>query len=159
MYVDKLLNKGIGREWGICGIGVLPGVQRMRDALAGQDYLYTLILEHPDGTRQPRVIGSIVDFRYAPDDPQAVIGLLADPAIRIISLTITEGGYQSSAESDDRCTVFGLVTAALDQRRKRNLPSPTIVSCDNIAANGEVARRAFTSHAERFDRELAQWMR
>lgn len=154
MYLDKLLSAGLARDWGICGVGVLPGDRRMRDALRSQDYLYTLILEHPDGTRQPRVIGSIVDFRYAPDDPEAVIELLADPAIRIISLTITEGGYHPPLSD-----VYPLVTEALDRRRNRNLPSPTIVSCDNIAENGEVARRAFTSYAESSNPALAQWMR
>jgi mannitol 2-dehydrogenase len=154
MYLDNLLSQGLARDWGICGVGVLPGDQRMRDALRGQDYLYTLILEHPDGTRQPRVIGSIVDFCYAPDDPEAVIELLADPAIRIISLTITEGGYTQPLS-----TVFGLVAEALNRRRERDLPSPTIVSCDNIVENGEVARRAFTSYAELSNPALAQWMR
>ncbi len=153
-YLDDLLNQGLARDWGICGVGVLPGDRRMRDALRGQDHLYTLVLEHPDGTRQPRVIGSIVDFRYAPDDPEAVTELLAAPATRIISLTITEGGY-SPPLSD----VFGLVTEALNRRRQRGLPSPTIVSCDNIVENGEVARRAFTSYAGQSNPALAQWMR
>jgi mannitol 2-dehydrogenase len=154
MYLDELLNAGLARDWGICGVGVLPGDRRMRDALRSQDYLYTLILEHPDGTREPRVIGSIVDFRYAPDDPDAVIELLAAPATRIISLTITEGGYNPPLSA-----VYGLVTEALNRRRERDLPSPTIVSCDNIVENGEVARRAFTSYAELSNPELAQWMR
>ena len=153
-YVDRLLNDGLARDWGICGVGVLPGDRRMRDALRGQDYLYTLILEHPDGTRQPRVIGSIVDFRYAPDDPEAVIELLADPAVRIFSLTITEGGY-----SPPLSAVFGLVAEALNRRRERSLASPTIVSCDNIVENGNVARRAFTSYAEESNPVLAQWIR
>ncbi|MCW2655172.1 MAG: mannitol 2-dehydrogenase [Mycobacterium sp.] len=176
MYIDKLLNEGLAQDWGICGVGVLPGDQRMRDALRSQDCLYTLVLEHPDGTREPRVIGSIVDFGYAPDDPEAVIELLADPATRIISLTVTEGGYNirdDNGEFDadnaavardlagDRppATVFGLVAAGLNRRRERGLSSPTIVSCDNIVENGEVARRAFTSYAELSDPELAQWMR
>src|SRR5690348_7335206 len=72
MYIDRLLGDGLARDFGICGIGVLPADRRMRDALRDQDNLYTLILEHPDGTRQPRVIGSIVDYRYAPDDPDSV---------------------------------------------------------------------------------------
>src|SRR5882757_7916140 len=127
MYLDKLLNEGLARDWGICGVGVLPADRRMRDALRGQDYLYTLILEHPDGTREPRVIGSIVDFRYAPEDPEAVIELLAAPTTRIISLTITEGGYNPPLSD-----VYGLVIEALNRRRERDLPSPTIVSCDNI---------------------------
>ena len=154
MYVDRLLNQGLARDWGICGVGVLPADQRMRDALRSQDNLYTLILEHPDGTREPRVIGSIVDFRYAPDDPEAVIELLSGPAIRIISLTITEGGYNQPLSA-----VFPLVTRALNRRRERGMASPTIVSCDNIVENGEVARRAFTSYAELSNPELAQWMR
>lgn len=123
MYIDRLLNAGLARDWGICGVGVLPGDQQMRDALRDQDHLYTLTLEHPDGTREPRVIGSIVDFRYAPEDPDAVIELLAAPATRIISLTITEGGYQPPLSA-----VFGLVTEACDRRRARGLPSPTVVS-------------------------------
>ncbi|SON59289.1 Polyol:NADP oxidoreductase [Mycobacterium simulans] len=153
-YLDELLNRGVARDWGICGVGVLPGDRRMRDVLRSQDYLYTLVLQHPDGTRQPRVIGSIVDFRYAPDDPEAVVDLLADPATRIISLTITEGGYNQPLSA-----VFDLVTAALNRRRERGLPSPTIVSCDNIVANGEVARDAFTSYAAASNPALAQWMR
>lgn len=153
MYLDRLLADGLAVDWGICGVGVLPDDRRMRDVLRAQDYLYTLILEHPDGTRQPRVIGSIVDFRYAPDDPERVVELLATPATRIISLTITEGGYHPPLSD-----VFPLVTEALNRRRERGLPSPTIVSCDNIAENGRVARRAFTSCAERLDPALAQWM-
>src|SRR5262249_46321748 len=148
------LNQGLAHDWGICGVGVLPGDERMRDALRSQDYLYTLILEHPDGTREPRVIGSIVDFRYAPDDPEAVIELLAAPTTRILSLTSTEGGYNSPLSA-----VYRLVAEALNRRRERDLPSPTIVSCDNIVENGEVARRAFTSYAELSNPELAQWMR
>ncbi|OBH86017.1 mannitol dehydrogenase family protein [Mycobacterium sp. E2989] len=153
MYLDRLHNDGLAQDWGICGVGVLPGDRRMRDALRAQDYLYTLILEHPDGTRQPRVIGSIVDFLYAPEDPEAVIERLAAPATRIVSLTITEGGYQPPLSD-----VFPLVAEGLNRRRERGLPSPTIVSCDNIAENGDVARRAFTSHAEQLNPELAQWM-
>jgi hypothetical protein len=176
MYVDRLLNEGLANDWGICGVGVLPGDKRMRDALMGQDGLYTLIIEHPDGTREPHVIGSIVDFRYAPDDPEAVIKLLADPNIRIISLTVTEGGYNirdDDGEFDTEnpgvrhdleareapVTVFGLVTAAMARRRDRDVPAPTIVSCDNIVENGNVARRAFISYAELSDPLLAQWMR
>jgi mannitol 2-dehydrogenase len=175
MYVDRLLNKGLANDWGICGVGVMPGDKRMRDALVGQDGLYTLVIEHPDGTREPHVIGSIVDFRYAPDDPDAVIELIADPATRIISLTVTEGGY--NIRDDDGAfdtdnpdvrhdldggeapvTVFGLVAAGMARRRDRGVPSPTIVSCDNIVENGNVARRAFISYTELSDPALARWM-
>ena len=63
MYVDTLMNRGVAMDWGICGIGVQPSNSAMRDALAAQDGLYTLVLRHSDGTWEPRVIGSIVEDR------------------------------------------------------------------------------------------------
>jgi mannitol 2-dehydrogenase len=157
MYVDRLMANGLAAEWGICGVGVLPGDRRMADVLAAQDGLYTLLVENPDGSRDARVIGSIVDYRYAPDDPEAVIELLAAAATRIVSLTITEGGYNIDNLGDD-VHVFGLVAEALSRRRDRGIASPTIVSCDNIEGNGEVARHAFTTYAERVYPGLGEWM-
>jgi mannitol 2-dehydrogenase len=131
----------------------------MRDALTAQDGLYTLILQNPDGTQEPRVIGSIVDYRYAPDDPDAVIELLAAPSTRIVSMTITEGGYNIDATPvEGAVSVFGLVAEALNRRRERGVASPTIVSCDNIEGNGDVARAAFTTYAERVHPGLADWI-
>lgn len=158
MYVDRLLENGLASDWGICGVGVLPGDRRMADALGGQDGLYTLLLENPDGTRDARVIGSIVDYRFAPDDPEAVVELLAAPSTRIISLTITEGGYEVDKVDPSTVNVFGLVTEALGRRRDRGVTSPTIVSCDNIEGNGDVARAAFTSYADRTHPGLSEWI-
>ena len=150
MYIDRLLEKGLAQDWGICGVGVMPVDRRMREVLDAQNGLYTLILENPDGSRDARVIGSIVDYRYAPDDPESVIELLAAPTTRIISLTITEGGYNiDDPIAADRVNVFGLVAEALARRRDRGIASPTIVSCDNIEGNGDIARHAFTTYAER----------
>jgi len=157
MYVDRLLELGHAKEWGICGVGVLPGDRKMAKVMADQDCLYTLIAMNPDGSRDARVIGSIVDYRYAPDDPEGVIELIAAPTTRIVSLTITEGGYFIDEAGPD--SVFGLVTAALARRKERGLPSPTIVSCDNIEGNGDVARQAFTAYAETKQPELAEWMK
>jgi mannitol 2-dehydrogenase len=153
MYIDQLLQRGLAREWGICGVGVMPADRRMRDVLHAQDGLYTLILENPRGKRDVRVIGSILDYRYAPDDPGAVIELLAAPSTRIISMTITEGGYHNPDGP-----AFGLIAEALARRRGRGIASPTIVSCDNIESNGEVARRAVLAHAERRHPGLAEWV-
>ena len=163
MYIDRLLEMGLAKAWGIGGVGVLPADRRMADVMAAQDGLYTLLLENPDGTRDARVIGSIVDYRYAPDDPEAVIELLAAPSTRIISLTITEGGYNIDnlggiAGSSDGVNVFGLVAEALARRRERGITSPTIVSCDNIEGNGEVARHAFTTYADRMHPGLGEWI-
>ncbi|MGX9787948.1 mannitol dehydrogenase family protein [Mycobacterium sp. MMS18-G62] len=158
MYVDRLLEMGLAKDWGICGVGVLPADRRMADVMAAQDGLYTLLLQNPDGTRDARVIGSIVDYRYAPDDPEAVIELLAAPTTRIISLTITEGGYNIDNLGGNDVNVFGLVAEALARRRDRGIASPTIVSCDNIEGNGEVARHAFTTYADRVHPGLGEWM-
>ncbi len=151
VYLDRLLEQGLARDWGICGVGVLPADRRMRDVLAAQDGLYTLVVEHNDGSREARVIGSIVDYCYAPDDPEAVIERLAAPTTRIVSMTITEGGYHPGGP------VFPLIAQALARRRDRGIASPTIVSCDNIDANGGVARRAVLAAAQDCD-GLAQWI-
>jgi mannitol 2-dehydrogenase len=153
MYIDRLLQRGMAREWGICGIGVMPGDWTMRDVLRDQGGLYTLILENPDGTRDAHMIGSIIDYRYAPDDPEPALEVLAAATTRIISLTITEGGYR-----DPDGPAFALITEALARRRRRGIAAPTIVSCDNIESNGEIARRAVLANAERRDPGLADWV-
>ncbi|WP_410574285.1 mannitol dehydrogenase family protein [Amycolatopsis sp. cmx-4-61] len=157
-YLDRLMNRGQALDWGICGVGLLPADHRMRDVLAAQDGLYTLVVKHPDGTREPRIIGSLVEYHYAPDDPEAVVGKLADPSTRIVSLTITEGGYTFDAADLAHCTVFGLVTEALVRRRSRGVPPFTVMSCDNIPGNGAVARDAFSAFAALRDPELGEWV-
>jgi mannitol 2-dehydrogenase len=156
MYVDRLLETGTANGWGICGVGVLPADRRMADVMDSQDGLYTLMAEHPDGHPDARVIGSIVDYRFAPDDREGVVELMAAPTTHIVSLTITEGGYDIEGVGPD--SVFGLVADALARRRDHGLPSFTIVSCDNIEGNGDVAQQAFTAHAERTHPGLADWM-
>ena len=153
MYIDRLLQAGLAREWGICGVGVMPADWTIRDVLNDQDGLYTLILENPDGSRDAQVIGSIIDYRYAPDDPESALEVLAAPSTRIISLTITEGGYR-----DPDGPAFALIVEALDRRRRRGIAAPTIVSCDNIENNGEIAGRAVLANAESRDPELAEWV-
>lgn len=152
-YINLLLQQGLAHEWGICGVGVMPADWTMRDVLNDQDGLYTLVLENPDGSRDAHVIGSIVDYHYAPDDPEPALAVLAAPTTRIISLTITEGGYR-----DPDGPAFALIVEALDRRRRREIAAPTIVSCDNIENNGQIARRAVLAHAESRDTALAQWI-
>jgi mannitol 2-dehydrogenase len=175
MYLDTLLNAGAAMDWGICGIGLQPPDAGMRDALAAQDGLYTLVLRHGDGSWDARVIGSIVEYLLAADDPEAAIEKLAAPATRIVSLTITEGGYNLDAVTGEfnpadpavradlqpgavPRTVFGLVTEALARRRQRGIPAFTVLSCDNIPGNGHVSRRVFTTFARLRDPDLAGWI-
>ncbi|WP_033325867.1 mannitol dehydrogenase family protein [Promicromonospora sukumoe] len=175
LAVDELLRRGEARDWGICGVGLLPGDAAMRDALLPQDGLYTLVTKHADGDLDARVVGSIVEYLFAPDDPEAVLERMAHPDTRIVSLTITEGGYNfnqvtgafdASAPdvvADARpgavpATVFGYVVEALARRRARGLPPFTVMSCDNVQGNGEMARAVFAAFAGLRDPELGRWV-
>jgi mannitol 2-dehydrogenase len=176
MYLDRLMEQGLALDWGICGVGVMASDARMRDVMTRQDCLYTLVVKDPDGGWQPRVVGSIVEYLYAPDDPDAVIEKMADPGTRIVSLTVTEGGYNFSpvtGEFDAQnpavqadlqpgaapATTFGLVTEALVRRRERGLEPFTVMSCDNIPGNGHMAQEVFAAFAALRDRELGRWVR
>jgi len=175
MYLDELMNRGEAQDWGIVGVGVMPGDRRMQEALAAQDHLYTLVVKHPDGEYQARVIGSIIDYLYAPDDVEKVLETLADPQIRIVSLTVTEGGYNfhhvtgefdlgnadvrhDLASPQAPKTTFGLVAEALARRRERGIEPFTVMSCDNIQGNGEVAHKMFVAYARARDAELGDWI-
>jgi mannitol 2-dehydrogenase len=175
MYHDRLMNEAHSLDWGICGVGVLPADRLMRDVLNAQHGLYTLVRKDSDGTWEPRVIGSIVEYLFAPDDPQAVIEKMAAPSTRIVSLTITEGGYNISdvtgefdAANPDVVrdlepdavprTAFGLVTEALRRRRSRGLAPFTVMSCDNLQGNGRLSQRVFTTFARLRDPDLGDWV-
>ena len=173
-YLDQLLELGVGGAWGICGVGLLPGDARMRDALRSQDLLYTLVLKATDGTVTPRVIGSLRDYLYAPDEATAVLRKLAQPATRIVSLTVTEGGYVlddatgefraddpavvADLESGHPMTVWGYVVAGLARRREAGVPPYTVMSCDNLPGNGRAARTATVGFARLLDEKLADWI-
>ena len=175
MALDSLMSSGRALEWGICGVGLLPFDLRMRDALTDQDCLYSLTLKHADGTLEPRVIGSIAEYLYAPDNPEAVIEKLADETTRIVSLTITEGGYNfdrvngefdvlnpavaADLEKDSTpTTVFGFVIEGLRRRKDRGLKPFTVLSCDNIQGNGNVAKKMFLAFAKLKDESLSSWI-
>jgi mannitol 2-dehydrogenase len=164
MYHDRLMNDGGALEWGICGVGVMDADRRIDEVLAAQDGLYTLVQKHPDGSRRARVIGSLVEHRFAPAQPEAVIERMADPATRIVSLTITEGGYNVDDAVRDlepgatQSTTFGLVTEALRRRRERGDVPFTVMSCDNLEGNGRLACIAFSEFAHRRDPGLGEWV-
>ena len=176
MYLDRLMAEGKALDWGICGVGVLPADRAMAEVMAAQDCLFTLVVKHPDGSTDARVIGSIVDYLFAPDDPEAVVARMADPATRIVSLTVTEGGYNASAVTGEfdgsnpgvvndlqpgaaLRTSFGLVVEALVRRRDRGIAPFAVVSCDNIPHNGDLARNSYAGFAELRDPVLGEWVR
>ncbi|MEO7235583.1 MAG: mannitol dehydrogenase family protein [Lapillicoccus sp.] len=175
MYLDTLMNQGRALDWGIVGVGTMPQDARMRDVLTAQDGLYTLVLKHPDGRREPRVIGSLLRYLLAADDPGAVLTAMTAASTRIVSLTITEGGYlfhPATGELDAQhpllqpdlvpgavpSTPFGFVVEALRRRRQEGTTPFTVMSCDNIPGNGDVARRMITAFARLKDPALADWI-
>ncbi|MBM9468860.1 mannitol dehydrogenase family protein [Nakamurella sp. YIM 132084] len=179
VYLDDLMaadDSGDALGWGICGVGVLPSDRRMQRVMQEQDCLFTVVLKAPDGTWTPRVVGSMVEYLLAPDDPEVVIERMADPAVRIVSLTVTEGGYNLHAVTGEfdadnpqvrgdlepgavPATSFGLVVEALARRRTRGVPAFTVMSCDNIEGNGDVARRVFAAFAGLREASLGEWVR
>ena len=174
-YLDRCLNDPAQHGWGILGIGVLdnPAEREKAEALQAQQGLYTLTIYPPDAPASVRLIGSLVEYLHAPDDTEAVLRRLADPAIRIVSLTITEGGYNLDAsgrfqletpavahdlQQQPPQTVFGLVTEALRRRRDAGTGPFTVLSCDNLMHNGRTAKAAFLGFAQALDPLLAHWI-
>jgi len=175
MYVDRLMESGQELDWGICGVGLMPQDSRMREVMEAQDCLYTLILRHSDGVLQPRVVGSVLEYLFAPDAPEDVFTRLVDPAVRIVSLTVTEGGYlkhPASGEFDTAHpsvlhdlahptspkTAFAYMVEGLRRRRAAGIAPFTVLSCDNLQGNGTYARNAVLGFAELVDPELQAWL-
>ena len=151
LYTDEAA--AAGGDWGIRGIGLLESDRRMAGVLGAQDHLYTVI-ERDSGAALPRVVGSIVDYTLAAGDRDAFAERIADPELAILSLTITEGGY-SLANGNPTIEALG---GGLAARRLAGAGPLTILSCDNVPSNGDVARAAITAVAETQDVELARFL-
>ncbi len=173
-YLHRLMQQGQALDWAIIGAGVRPGDEEQRKRLAGQDYLTTLIALDPAG-RAAEVIGSMIGFVPVEEGNAALIAQMADPAIRIVALTITEGGYyidpvsnafdaahpdilHDAANPDQPRTAFGAMIAALKQRRDAGIGPFTGQCCDNLQANGEILRQTVVSLARMSDPDLAGWI-
>ncbi len=174
-YIHQLLEKFNAYNWGICGLGLREADRKMYDALKKQDGLYTLSIQHPNGTIENEVIGSIKEMILAVDTPDLALKKMVDIHTKIVSLTITEGGYNFDSETgnfifDNEAiqhdlihpekpkTVFGYVTQALRLRKTVGSNPFSILSCDNIPHNGNVARQMFLAFAQKQDSELANWI-
>ncbi len=175
VYLDKCLALGGQDEWGIVGIGLMDveSERAKAKALQSQKGLYSLTDYPPEGKPTVSIIGSIVDYLHAPDDPAAVLKLLTDPAIKIVTLTVTEGGYNTDEKGrfkledpgvardlkgDVPSTSFGYLTEALRRRRDAGVPPFTVLSCDNLRHNGNVVKNALLSFARAKDAGLASWI-
>jgi mannitol 2-dehydrogenase len=151
LYTDEAA--AAGGDWGICGAGVLDADRSMAVALRGQDCLYTLVERDNDGSR-PRVVGSIVDYVFAVGGDDAFARRVSDPDVAMLSMTITEGGYGL----DHPNATIETIVSALDARRVSGGSPLTILSCDNLPANGDVARDAISAVAVGRSRDLAHYV-
>ena len=172
VYFDDLARRGLGDGWALTGVGLRRRV--MKTVMDAQDGLYTVVSRGSDG-EEARIVGAITRYLFAPEETDAVLDALVDPDTRVVTLTITAGAYRVDSETgvfdEDALDIvtdlawphaprsaIGLIVEALDRRRRRGRPPFTVLSCDNVPANGMVARAAVVSMASLRDDRLARWI-
>jgi mannitol-1-phosphate/altronate dehydrogenase len=169
VFFDDLAARG-HTDWGLVGVGLRRA--HMREALEPQDGLFTVVERGAEGDRA-RIVGVITRYLHAPEQRDDVLDALADPRLRLVTLTVTGSGYgigPDGLDVDDPdvradlaaparpTSAIGLLVAGLARRRAAGLPPFTVLSCDNLPANGPLARAAVVGLASRFDPELADWI-
>lgn len=174
VYLDDLLNQGGDPHWAECGVGLRSPDLAIHHGLKKQDSLYSVLARDAE-TRELRIVGSLTEHLYAPEQVETVLERMASPECSIVSMTVTEGGYflddstreflgsdpdvQHDLEHPAQPKTFvGYLAEAADRRRKRGLKPFTVQSCDNLQGNGLAAHSALTSFAELRDPKLRQWI-
>lgn len=173
-YLHRLMQEGQALDWAIIGAGVRPYDETMRQKLLAQDCLTTLVELDPSG-RSAEIIGSMIDYVAVQEGNGPLIDTMTDPAIRIVSLTVTEGGYyidpatggfdathadirHDAANPQSPRTAFGAMIEALRRRREQGSVPFTCQCCDNLQGNGHILQQTLTSLARLSDPELADWI-
>jgi mannitol-1-phosphate/altronate dehydrogenase len=174
-YTHDLMNiRSDALDWGIIGVGLMPNDRRMQDALAPQNGLYTLV-ERQDDIESVTVIGSVHDVIFAGESAEAVVNAITSPAVRIVSITVTENGYclnpatkqldlthlsivHDLAHPELPRSAIGIIVEAYRRRMVAGLPAFTALTCDNIQHNGAVLRGAVLQFAQQRDPRLAIWI-
>ncbi|MDE0208625.1 MAG: mannitol dehydrogenase family protein [Boseongicola sp.] len=173
-YLHRLMQQGLAQDWAIVGAGMRPFDEAQRRKMAVQDYLTTLIELDPAGTSF-EVVGSMIDYVPVAPGNGPLIERMADPSIRIVAMTVTEGGYfidpaskgfddghadiqHDAANPGTPRTAFGAIIAALARRRAAGSGPFTLQSCDNLQGNGGIMRQTVLSLASLSDPDLADWI-
>lgn len=168
-YFDEMLKAG--DAFAVCAVAVRSG--EVEDALGPQDGLYTLA--EREAEPRMRVIGALKEVLTAPRAPGRVLARLADPAVRVVTSTVTEKGYCLTPAGDldldhpdirrdldgegHPASFPGWLAAGLAARRAAGHAPFVAVSCDNLSDNGRRLRRAVVQFAEaKGERDLAAWI-
>ena len=174
-YIHQLMQRYNLTNWGICGVGLREEDRKISDILGSQDLMYSLITQHPDGQLDCEIIGSLNEYILSIDFPEDVLDKMAHPDIKIVSLTITEGGYNFNPSTgefnldhpdvqhdlkhpDNPKTVFGYLSAALRSRLQNSIKPFTVLSCDNIQHNGDATKKMLLSFVKEQDTLLYKWI-
>lgn len=174
-YTNKLLADATQSSWGICGAMIMPSDEKLYKALKSQSSMYSLTVCGRDGINTTEHIGSLVELLWSGEDSEAIINKVADKDIKIITLTITEGGYNTDKSTGefifenefvqhdlnnpkDPKTVFGFVAEGLRRRKEAGAGAVTILSCDNLQHNGDTCKRVFSAFISEQDADLAEWL-
>lgn len=174
VYLDEILSRPDLEPWSECGLGVRPSDARIHSLLKAQQGLYTLI-ERGAAGESARIIGSIVQYVRAHEEKEEALKILSSPAIRLVTLTVTEGGYftnpatgrfdehhralrQDLQHPHTPDTMLGILAEALDRRRQAGIAPFTLLSCDNVQHNGDVLRHVLSSFVTLRDAKLGAWV-
>ena len=173
-YLHRLMQKDLAKDWAIIGSGITQYDVKMREGLQVQDFLTTLIELDPEGNQSCEVVGPMIGYVPVERNNQKLIIAMSDSNIRIVSLTVTEGGYFLDENGDFNLkhpdiihdinnpnipkTVFGVIVSALKNRKKNNIGPFTGLSCDNLMQNGNKLKQAIIGIAKEQDLELSEWI-
>ena len=168
------MQKNLAKDWAIIGSGITEYDIKMREKLKTQDYLTTLIELDPQGNQSCEIVGSMIDYVPVEKNNHKLITAISDPKIKIVSLTVTEGGYfldetgkfnindpsivHDIKNPDTPQTVFGVIVSALKNRKKNDVGPITGLSCDNLMQNGNKLKQAIIGIAKEQDLELLEWI-
>ena len=173
-YTNSLLDNEDQNQWGICGVCMLPSDEKTFKSLMAQNLDYSLTICGRDGANEVHQIGSLTELFWAVEDSEAILDKISDCAIKIITLTITEGGYNLDKKTNQFVlenekiihdlqnpshpkTVFGFVAEGLRRRKDKGAGGITILSCDNLQHNGNTAKAAFMAFIAAQDKDLETW--
>ena len=174
-YLHRLMQKNRDLDWGIIGSGVLDYDHQMQQKLKKQDFLTTLIELDPDGNKNCEIVGPMIDYVPVEKKNLSLINAMSDSRIRIVSLTVTEGGYFLDGESGELdfinpdivndinnpnspTTVFGAIVNALNIRKNNGYGPITCLSCDNLIKNGDKLKQAVIGIAKNTNKDLSDWI-